>query len=72
MHSGRTRASGGFTRPRQAWLVASTASVIVAALAARVGFAPNSTGYHGLMLCAIIISYQSGNGILPACWLPIR
>ena len=39
---------------------------IVAALAARVGFAPNSTGYHGLMLCAIIISYQSGNGILPA------
>ena len=39
---------------------------IVAALAARVGFAPNSSGYHGLMLCAIIISYQSGNGILPA------
>ncbi|MDB5812771.1 MAG: citrate transporter [Betaproteobacteria bacterium] len=39
---------------------------IVAALAARVGFPPGSTGYHGLMLSAIIITYQSGNGILPA------
>jgi anion transporter len=39
---------------------------IVAALAARVGFAPGSTGYNGLMLDAIIICYQSGNGILPA------
>jgi anion transporter len=39
---------------------------IVAALAARVGFAPGSTGYNGLMLNAIIICYQSGNGILPA------
>lgn len=39
---------------------------IVAALARRVSFAPGSTGYNGLMLCAIIICYQSGNGILPA------
>src|SRR3954470_7834288 len=39
---------------------------IVAALAARVGFRPGSAGYNGLMLSAIIITYQSGNGILPA------
>ena len=39
---------------------------IVAALARRVSFAPGSTGYNGLMLCTIIICYQSGNGILPA------
>ena len=39
---------------------------IVMALAARVGFKPGSTGYNGLMLCSIIVCYQSGNGILPA------
>ncbi len=39
---------------------------IMAALAARVGFAPGSNGYNGLMLNAIFICYQSGNGILPA------
>ena len=39
---------------------------IVTALAERVGFARGSNGYTGLMLMAIIISYQAGNGVLPA------
>jgi len=39
---------------------------IVAALAERVGFAYGSRGYHGLMLTAIVVSYQSGTCILPA------
>jgi anion transporter len=39
---------------------------IVAALAERVGFAHGSSGYHGLMLTAIVVSYQSGTCILPA------
>ncbi len=39
---------------------------IVMALAQRVGFAPGSSGYNGLCLTAIIITYQSGSAILPA------
>ena len=39
---------------------------IVMALAERVGFAPGSSGYNGLCLTAIIITYQSGSAILPA------
>jgi len=39
---------------------------IVAALADRVGFAPGSSGYNGLCLTAIMITYQSGSAILPA------
>jgi anion transporter len=39
---------------------------IVIALAERVGFARGSSGYNGLCLVAIIITYQSGTGILPA------
>jgi anion transporter len=39
---------------------------IVAALAERVGFRHGSNGYIGLCLTAIMISYQSGSGILPA------
>ena len=39
---------------------------IVTAIAERVGFARGSNGYTGLCLMAIIISYQSGNGVLPA------
>jgi di/tricarboxylate transporter len=39
---------------------------IVSALAERVGFKPGSDGYNGLCMIAIIISYQSGNGMLPA------
>ncbi len=39
---------------------------IVIALAERVGFRPGSSGYNGLCLTAIIITYQSGTAILPA------
>lgn len=39
---------------------------IVMALAERVGFARGSNGCNGLCIMAIMISYQSGNGILPA------
>ena len=39
---------------------------IVAALAERVGFAHGTSGYHGLCLTAITITYQSGSTILPA------
>ncbi len=39
---------------------------IVVALAERVGFERGSNGYHGLVLTALIISFQSGTGILPA------
>ena len=39
---------------------------IVAALAERVGFVRGSRGFNGLCLIAIIVSYQSGSGILPA------
>jgi anion transporter len=39
---------------------------IVVALAERVGFAPATSGYNGLCLTAIIITYQSGSAILPA------
>ncbi|MBI4190478.1 MAG: anion permease [Betaproteobacteria bacterium] len=39
---------------------------IVAALAERVDFAHGSRGYNGLIMTAIMISYQSGTGILPA------
>lgn len=39
---------------------------IVCALAARMGFEPGSRGYNGLLLCAIMTTYHSGTGILPA------
>jgi anion transporter len=39
---------------------------IVAALAERVGFKRGSNGYNGLCVIAIMVSYQSGSGILPA------
>jgi len=39
---------------------------IVCALAARMGFEPASRGYNGLLLCAIMTTYHSGTGILPA------
>lgn len=39
---------------------------IVVALAGRVGFAPGSSGYNGLCLITIIITYQSGTCVLPA------
>jgi len=39
---------------------------IVMSLAERVGFAHGSSGFNGLCLTAIIITYQSGSGILPA------
>ena len=39
---------------------------IVAALAERVGFERGSNGYHGLVITALVISFQSGTGILPA------
>lgn len=39
---------------------------VVTALAERAGFERNSNGYTGLCVMAIIISYQSGNGVLPA------
>ena len=39
---------------------------IVTAIAERVGFARGSNGHTGLCLMAIIISYQSGSGVLPA------
>ena len=39
---------------------------IVMALAQRVGFAHDSTGYNGLCLAAIIATYQCGTTILPA------
>jgi anion transporter len=39
---------------------------VVTALAERAGFARGSNGYAGLCMMAIIISYQSGNGVLPA------
>jgi len=35
-------------------------------LAARMGFEPASRGYNGLLLCAIMTTYHSGTGILPA------
>jgi di/tricarboxylate transporter len=39
---------------------------IVMALAQRVGFAHDSTGYNGLCLATIIATYQCGTTILPA------
>jgi anion transporter len=39
---------------------------IVAALAERVGFAHASSGYNGLCMTALMITYQSGSAILPA------
>ncbi|HEV8519021.1 MAG TPA: SLC13 family permease [Burkholderiales bacterium] len=39
---------------------------IVVALAERVGLAPGSSGYNGLCLTAIVITYQSGSAVLPA------
>ena len=39
---------------------------IVVALAERVGFAYGSSGYNGLCMTAIMITYQSGSAILPA------
>jgi anion transporter len=39
---------------------------IVCALAARMGFEPASPGYNGLLLAAIMTTYHSGTGILPA------
>lgn len=39
---------------------------IIAALAGRMGFEPGSQGYNGLLLCAIMTTYHSGTGILPA------
>ncbi len=39
---------------------------IVVALAERVGFARGSSGYNGLCLTTIVITYQSGTGVLPA------
>jgi anion transporter len=39
---------------------------IVVALAGRVGFAAGSNGYNGLVLTAVIMSFQTGSGILPA------
>jgi anion transporter len=39
---------------------------VVTALAERAGFARGSNGYTGLCMMAITISYQSGNGVLPA------
>jgi anion transporter len=39
---------------------------IMTALAARVGFAPGSNGYHGVTLAAIMTSYQVGTAVLPA------
>lgn len=39
---------------------------IVCALATRMGFEPASQGYNGLLLCAIMTTYHSGTGILPA------
>ncbi len=39
---------------------------IVMALAERVGFKRDSNGFNGLCMIAIVISYQSGIGVLPA------
>ena len=39
---------------------------IVIAVAERAGFKRDSSGFNGLCVLAIIISYQSGNGMLPA------
>src|SRR6185436_9928056 len=39
---------------------------IIVALAERVGFKPGSSGYNGLCVTAIMVTYQSGTGILPA------
>lgn len=39
---------------------------VIAALAARMGFGPGSQGYNGLLLCAIVTTYHSGTGVLPA------
>lgn len=39
---------------------------IIAALANRMGFEPGSSGYNGLLLCAIMTTYHSGTGVLPA------
>ena len=39
---------------------------IIAALADRMGFKPGSRGYNGLLLCAIVATYHSGTGVLPA------
>ena len=39
---------------------------IISALAARMGFEPGSRGYNGLLLCAIVTTYHSGTGVLPA------
>jgi anion transporter len=39
---------------------------IIVALAEQVGFRPGSIGYNGLCVTAIIVTYQSGSGILPA------
>lgn len=39
---------------------------IMTALAGRVGFAPGSNGYNGIMLSAIAGTYHAGVGVLPA------
>jgi len=39
---------------------------IIAGLAARVGFEPGSRGYDGLMLAAIVSTFQIGTSVLPA------
>jgi anion transporter len=39
---------------------------IVAALACRIGFAPGSPGYTGLVLAAIAATFQIGTSVLPA------
>ena len=39
---------------------------IVMAVAERVGFKRGSSGFNGLCILAIIVSYQSGNGVMPA------
>jgi len=39
---------------------------IFAALAARMGFKPGSTGYYGILLTMLMTTYQVGTGVLPA------
>ncbi len=39
---------------------------IISALADRMGFEPGSRGYNSLLLCAIVTTYHSGTGVLPA------
>lgn len=39
---------------------------IFAAVAARMGFAPGSAGYHGILLAMLMTTYQVGTAVLPA------